>query len=162
MNENSSLLIVCPEGLNADASFSEPMDTGWKRSLATLQTELESLLDTRLEGKVVVEAQREEQPHKEGEVTLQKIRQEFESVVRQREDQTEERLKHQLYVSEGYKEIARKQVEIQQQLQLWGEELRHGGNAECSDQPQQQRDAASCDKGGPAREEVFRKKIKAL
>jgi hypothetical protein len=140
-NENSTLLIAvrrCPEGLNADdslgvSSISEPMDTEWRKALAMFQTELESLLDSRLEGEAAVEAQRETQPQEE--VTLQKIKQEVGSVIRQCEDQTQERLQIQLHINEGYKKIMEKQDEMQQQLQLWGEELRHEGNGEYCDQP---------------------------
>ena len=109
------------------SSFSEPMDM---KTLATLRTELELLLDTGdaimgLEGKVAVGAQRETQRHKEGEVTLQKIREEVESVMRLCEDHTKELTEHHRRINEQFQKIAQRQDEIQQELQLWDAELRH-------------------------------------
>jgi len=88
---------------------------------------------TGIKDKVVVDVQGGKQHHKEeGEVMLQKIREKVESVVKLCNDQTKElmgAIQNQLYTNE------QEQDKIQQELQLWNEQLEaRRGDQQCEEQ----------------------------
>jgi hypothetical protein len=93
-----------------------PRDTAWKKELATLEAELDAIGSTiGLEGKVVVNHQKEVQRHEakgeiKAEVLLQKANEEIEIIRRQCDDLIELTKAKQKHLS-------------QRQLQLSGEEL---------------------------------------